>query len=224
MDYSFTAISWLYAAKDILLGATDVWLIIISNRLIIRCNRWPPRHATIAVVYWNLDNWELGIFRDAPPSWCPFGMSFWPSPQPAIIAEAHWKLQNMKWGSFMTRHDCGASLESDNCDFCLLRDALRVQVTHCQLKNAITSQPSVGFGRIWDCGLFIAAYVEYLSDGLQVLNVGLDAGLLHKRYAALLWKYREVKAQKLYASNIKDPRRPKPNSIALDEEHLVHIE
>ncbi|PHT49720.1 hypothetical protein CQW23_09467 [Capsicum baccatum] len=37
-----------------------------------------------------------------------------------------------------------------------------------------------------DCGPFIAAYTEYLSDGLQVPNDGLDVGLLRKRYAALL--------------------------------------
>ncbi|PHT51747.1 hypothetical protein CQW23_06209 [Capsicum baccatum] len=35
-----------------------------------------------------------------------------------------------------------------------------------------------------DCGPFVAAYIEYLSDGLQVPNDGLDAGLLRKRYAA----------------------------------------
>ncbi|PHT55537.1 hypothetical protein CQW23_04023 [Capsicum baccatum] len=75
-----------------------------------------------------------------------------------------------------------------------------------------------------DCGPFVAAYAEYLSDELQVPNDGLDAGLLRKRYATLLWKYGEVKAQKPYATNVKDPRRPKPNSIALDEEQLVHID
>ncbi|PHT70319.1 hypothetical protein T459_25423 [Capsicum annuum] len=68
-----------------------------------------------------------------------------------------------------------------------------------------------------DCDLFIAAYAEYLSDGLQVPNDGLDAGLLRKRYAALLWKYGEAKAQKPYTNDIKDPRRPKPNSVAPDE-------
>ncbi|PHU13956.1 hypothetical protein BC332_15161 [Capsicum chinense] len=57
-----------------------------------------------------------------------------------------------------------------------------------------------------DCGLFVVAYAEYLSDGLQVPNDGLDAGLLRKIHAALLWKYREAKAHKLYTSNIKDPR------------------
>ncbi|PHT74523.1 hypothetical protein T459_21800 [Capsicum annuum] len=57
-----------------------------------------------------------------------------------------------------------------------------------------------------DCGPFVAAYTVYLSDGLQVPNDGLDARLLHKRYAALLWKYGEAKAQKLYAIDVKDPR------------------
>ncbi|PHT68203.1 hypothetical protein T459_27690 [Capsicum annuum] len=36
------------------------------------------------------------------------------------------------------------------------------------------------------CGPFIATYAEYLSDGLQVPNDGLDAELLHKRYVASL--------------------------------------
>ncbi|PHU21625.1 hypothetical protein BC332_06732 [Capsicum chinense] len=56
-----------------------------------------------------------------------------------------------------------------------------------------------------DCGPFVSAYAEYLSDGLQVPNDGLDVGLLRKRYAALLWKYGEAKAQKSYATNVKDP-------------------
>ncbi|PHU27320.1 hypothetical protein BC332_05652 [Capsicum chinense] len=71
---------------------------------------------------------------------------------------------------------------------------------------------------------FVAVYAEYLSDELQVPNDGLDVGLLCKRYAALLWKYGEAKAQKPYATDVKDPRRPKPNYIALDEEQLVHID
>ncbi|PHT52523.1 hypothetical protein CQW23_06985 [Capsicum baccatum] len=75
-----------------------------------------------------------------------------------------------------------------------------------------------------DCGPFFAANAEYLSDGLQVPNDGLDVELLCKRYAALLWKYGEAKAQKPYATDVKDPRRPKMNSIALDEEQLVHID
>ncbi|KAF3631183.1 hypothetical protein FXO38_26766 [Capsicum annuum] len=68
------------------------------------------------------------------------------------------------------------------------------------------------------------AYAEYLSNGLQIPNNGLDVGLLHKRYAALLWKYGEAKAQKPYANDTKDPQRPKPNSIIPNEEQLVHID
>ncbi|PHU12510.1 hypothetical protein BC332_19440 [Capsicum chinense] len=37
-----------------------------------------------------------------------------------------------------------------------------------------------------DCGPFVVTYAEYLSDGLQVPNDGLDVGLLRKIYAALL--------------------------------------
>ncbi|KAF3614051.1 hypothetical protein FXO38_35892 [Capsicum annuum] len=74
------------------------------------------------------------------------------------------------------------------------------------------------------CGIFVTSYTEYLSDRLQVTNDGLDAEVLHKRYVSLLWKYGEAKAQKPYASDIKDPRRPKSNSIAPNEEQLIHIE
>ncbi|KAF3631111.1 hypothetical protein FXO37_28157 [Capsicum annuum] len=75
-----------------------------------------------------------------------------------------------------------------------------------------------------NCGPFVASYAEYLSDRLQVPNDGLDVGLLCKIYAALLWKYGEAKAQKPYATDVKDPQRPKLNSIALDENQLVHID
>ncbi|KAF3681162.1 hypothetical protein FXO38_01888 [Capsicum annuum] len=56
------------------------------------------------------------------------------------------------------------------------------------------------------CGLFVATYAEYLNDVLQVPNKGLDAGLLRKRYAIILWKCGEAKDQKPYSSDIKDPR------------------
>ncbi|PHT70667.1 hypothetical protein T459_25771 [Capsicum annuum] len=57
-----------------------------------------------------------------------------------------------------------------------------------------------------DCSLFVVVYADYLSDGLQVPNDRLDIGLLRKRYADILWKYGESKAQKPYTSNIKDPQ------------------
>ncbi|PHU23127.1 hypothetical protein BC332_08234 [Capsicum chinense] len=75
-----------------------------------------------------------------------------------------------------------------------------------------------------DYGLFVAAYVEFLRDGLQVPNDGLNARLLRKRYAAPLWKYGEAKGQKPYATDVKDPQRPKLNFVAPDKEQLVHID
>ncbi|PHT99414.1 hypothetical protein BC332_31609 [Capsicum chinense] len=57
-----------------------------------------------------------------------------------------------------------------------------------------------------DYGPLVAAFAEYLRNGLIVPNDGLDAGLLRNRYAALLLKYGEAKAQKPYISDIKDPR------------------
>ncbi|PHU09458.1 hypothetical protein BC332_21318 [Capsicum chinense] len=81
-----------------------------------------------------------------------------------------------------------------------------------------------GMSQRRDYGLFVVVYAEYLSDGLQVPNDGLDVRLLCKRYGSLLWKYGEVKVQKPYASDIKDPRRSKPNFVAPDEEQIVHIE
>ncbi|KAF3614400.1 hypothetical protein FXO38_35703 [Capsicum annuum] len=75
-----------------------------------------------------------------------------------------------------------------------------------------------------DCAPFVAVYAKYLSYVLQVPNDGLDAGLLRKIYVALLWKYEEAKTQKPYATDVKDPRRSKSNSVAPDEEQLVHID
>ncbi|PHU30056.1 hypothetical protein BC332_02149 [Capsicum chinense] len=83
------------------------------------------------------------------------------------------------------------------------------------------SQQTIGS---MDCGPFVTAYAEYLTDELQVPNDGLDVRLLLKRYAALLWKYGEVKAQKPYVTDVKDPRQPKPNFIAPDEEQFIHID
>ncbi|KAF3630336.1 hypothetical protein FXO38_27227 [Capsicum annuum] len=60
-----------------------------------------------------------------------------------------------------------------------------------------------------NCGLFVAAYAEYLIEGLRVPNDGLDVRLLCKRYIALLFKYIEAKAQKPYASYIKRSKTTK---------------
>ncbi|PHT75941.1 hypothetical protein T459_19463 [Capsicum annuum] len=63
-------------------------------------------------------------------------------------------------------------------------------IFHVEHVEGIAEQPIGSLD--WD--LFVAAYAEYLSDGSQVSNDGLDAGLLHKIYATLLWKYEKAKA------------------------------
>ncbi|PHT58872.1 hypothetical protein CQW23_01235 [Capsicum baccatum] len=62
---------------------------------------------------------------------------------------------------------------------------------------------------------FNVQYVERIANKplVSLPNDGLDTRLLHKRYDALLWKYGEAKAQKLYTSDTKDPRPLKPNSV-----------
>ncbi|KAM3222343.1 hypothetical protein P3L10_021613 [Capsicum annuum] len=37
-----------------------------------------------------------------------------------------------------------------------------------------------------DCGVFVAAYAEFLSDQMQISSSNLDAEYLRKRYASLL--------------------------------------
>ena len=68
-----------------------------------------------------------------------------------------------------------------------------------------------------DCGIFVAAYAEYLSDGLQVPSCRISADTLRLRYASLLWDYGIVKAQNGYVSNNEDPemRRTKKNLRSL---------
>ncbi|KAF3624198.1 hypothetical protein FXO37_31479 [Capsicum annuum] len=60
---------------------------------------------------------------------------------------------------------------------------------------------------------FDVQYVNGIAQQTIVPNNEIDAELLRKRYAALLWKYGEAKAQKSYATDVKDPRQPKPNFV-----------
>ncbi|KAK4731564.1 hypothetical protein R3W88_024552 [Solanum pinnatisectum] len=40
-----------------------------------------------------------------------------------------------------------------------------------------------------DCGLFVDAYTEFLSDGLRVPSYGIVSQSLRMRYASFLWNY-----------------------------------
>ncbi|KAF3649151.1 putative glycerol-3-phosphate 2-O-acyltransferase 6-like [Capsicum annuum] len=80
------------------------------------------------------------------------------------------------------------------------------QVIPTLTQKKVPRTPKKRQRQVENCGSFVAAYAEYLNNGLQVPNDGIDNGLLCKIYAALLWKYGEAKAQKPYARDIKDPR------------------
>ena len=71
------------------------------------------------------------------------------------------------------------------------------------------------------CGLFVVAYTEFLSDGLEVPSCGLSAETLRMRYASLLWNYEILKARNDYVSNNEDPQRPRPKKAKIDENVVV---
>ncbi|PHT43728.1 hypothetical protein CQW23_17753 [Capsicum baccatum] len=53
-----------------------------------------------------------------------------------------------------------------------------------------------------DCGVFVAEYVEYLSEEMNVPSDGFEAEYHRMRYATLLRKYGIQKAQKIYVSEM----------------------
>ncbi|PHT54882.1 hypothetical protein CQW23_03368 [Capsicum baccatum] len=60
-----------------------------------------------------------------------------------------------------------------------------------------------------DCGVFVAVYVEYLSEGLGIPCSGIDAPYYRLRYSSLLCKYGSEKAENGYFSENDDPPRPR---------------
>ncbi|KAF3619316.1 hypothetical protein T459_16048 [Capsicum annuum] len=76
-----------------------------------------------------------------------------------------------------------------------------------------------------DCGIFVAAYVEVLSEGLDVHSCDFDDGNQRARYASLLWHYGVTKAKEAYTSDNDDPP-PLRNSLlqSADESAIVTLE
>ncbi|KAH0746329.1 hypothetical protein KY285_007986 [Solanum tuberosum] len=72
-----------------------------------------------------------------------------------------------------------------------------------------------------DCGVFLVAYTEFLSDGLQIPSDGIISQSLHLRYASLLWNYGILKARSGYVSNNEDSQRPRPKKAKFDENVVV---
>ncbi|PHT98275.1 hypothetical protein BC332_32795 [Capsicum chinense] len=80
-------------------------------------------------------------------------------------------------------------------------------------------------GESLDCGVFVAAYAEFLSDEMQIPSSTLDAEYIRKRYATLLWNYGVKKAKKIYSSDHDDPSRVRPFYVPpTDASNILAIE
>ncbi|KAG5621031.1 hypothetical protein H5410_006249 [Solanum commersonii] len=73
----------------------------------------------------------------------------------------------------------------------------------------------------YDCGVFVVAYAEFLSDGLQIPSNGIISQSLRLRYASLLWNYGILKAPSGYVSNNEGPQRPRPKKPKFIDENVV---
>ncbi|PHU04592.1 hypothetical protein BC332_25414 [Capsicum chinense] len=76
-----------------------------------------------------------------------------------------------------------------------------------------------------NCGIFVFAYTEILSEGLQVHSCGFDAASQHALYASLLWHYRVEKVNEGYTSDNGDLPQPRKSVIEeIDASAIVTLE
>ncbi|KAH0655273.1 hypothetical protein KY285_030155 [Solanum tuberosum] len=75
-----------------------------------------------------------------------------------------------------------------------------------------------------DCKMFVAAFAEFLSDGIPTPKNGFHSKYLCTRYGDLLWKYGTKKAKPEYVSENDDPTRPKSHSTEPAQEDLVNVD
>ncbi|PHU02777.1 hypothetical protein BC332_28028 [Capsicum chinense] len=76
------------------------------------------------------------------------------------------------------------------------------------------------------CGVlhvFVVVYAEYLSEGLGIPCLGIDAQYHRLRYASLLCKYESEKAEKGYFSENDDPPRPRSKFAPKETDRVLHI-
>ncbi|KAG5574386.1 hypothetical protein H5410_054520 [Solanum commersonii] len=74
-----------------------------------------------------------------------------------------------------------------------------------------------------DCGMFVAAFAEFLSDEINMSYDSFRSDYLRKRYAMLLWKYGLDKANAGYVSDNDDPPRLKSVLNPIAENELVNV-
>ncbi|KAF3613119.1 hypothetical protein FXO38_36429, partial [Capsicum annuum] len=75
-----------------------------------------------------------------------------------------------------------------------------------------------------DCGLFVAAYAEFLSDRHQIPSSEFDSKKHRTRYTSLLWDYGVNKACTGYVSDNQDPPRPKRTFIRSEDTEMNDVE
>ncbi|XP_016563799.2 cytochrome P450 94B1 [Capsicum annuum] len=72
-----------------------------------------------------------------------------------------------------------------------------------------------------DCGVFVSAYAEILSEEQQVHSCGFDAGTQCAHYASLLWHYGMTKEKEGYTSDNEDPPRPRNSYLQTIDENVL---
>ncbi|KAH0666441.1 hypothetical protein KY285_027647 [Solanum tuberosum] len=75
-----------------------------------------------------------------------------------------------------------------------------------------------------DCGMYVVAFAEYLSDEINIPSINFRSDYLRNRYATLLWKYGMDKFKAGYVSDNDDPTRPKSFYTIPAEGGLINIE
>ncbi|PHU12199.1 hypothetical protein BC332_19129 [Capsicum chinense] len=76
-----------------------------------------------------------------------------------------------------------------------------------------------------DCGVFVYAYAEILSEGLQVHSCRFDAASQCVCYASLLWHYGVKKANEGYTTDNGDLPQPRKSVIEeIDASAIVTLE
>ncbi|XP_047250040.1 uncharacterized protein LOC107865470 [Capsicum annuum] len=86
--------------------------------------------------------------------------------------------------------------------------------------NYVQNIPQQAFDSL-DCGVFVCAYAEILSEGLEVHSCEFDSACQRARYAFLLWHYGVKKENKGYTSDNGDPPRPRKSVIEEIEANAI---
>ncbi|KAH0722903.1 hypothetical protein KY290_005568 [Solanum tuberosum] len=75
-----------------------------------------------------------------------------------------------------------------------------------------------------DCGLFVAAFAEFLSDEIPIQSNNFRSDYLRSRYTTLLWNYGSEKAEAGYVSDNDDPSKPTGHFTPPNHDALVNLE